>query len=102
MLAVAELCTNVEADETSPLDVMVRRLVVAVEQVEGFGDQVEFAAFSEAQSSGQTQVGSRIVGARECVATVAGEPVVEIIRVLVRIAGHSRVERPSTAVVHDG
>ncbi len=48
-MAVAELCTNVEADETSPLDVMVTRLVVAVEQVEGFGDQVEFAAFRSAE-----------------------------------------------------
>ncbi len=79
MLAVTELCTNVEADETSPFEVMRDPLVVAVEQVERFGDKVEFVALAEAQGSGEAKVGRRIVGAGECVAAVAGEPVVEVV-----------------------
>src|ERR1019366_747110 len=74
-------------------------LIVAVEEIEGFGDEVEFVALTEAHGFGEAEVGGGVVGAGEGVAAVAGEAVVEVVAVLIGIAGDSGAEGASAAVV---
>ena len=52
--------------------------------------------------SGEAKVGGGVVGPGEGVAAVAGEPVVEVVAVLIGIAGDGGVEGASAAVIHDG
>ena len=47
-------------------------LVIAVEQVEGIGGEVEFTAFVQAQGFSQAKVGRGVVGSGEGVAAVPG------------------------------
>src|SRR5258708_14345708 len=74
-------------------------LVVAVQKVEGLGDQVEFAALGEAEFASEAEVGGGIVGSGEGVTAVAGESVVEAVAVLVGIAGNGGIDRTSAADV---
>ena len=76
-------------------------LVVAIQEIEGFGDEVEFVALAEAHEFGEAEVGGGVVGAGEGVAGVAGETVVEVVAVLVGVAGDGGVEGASAAVVDD-
>jgi len=76
-------------------------LVVAVEEVERFGDEVEFVALAEAHRPSEAEVGGGVVGSGEGVAAVAGETVVEVVAVLVGIAGDGGAEGASAAVVDD-
>src|SRR5882762_7207610 len=57
-------------------------LVVAVEEVEGFGGEVEFVAFAETDFAGEAEVGGGVVGTGKGIAAVAGEAVVKAIVVL--------------------
>ena len=77
-------------------------LVVTVQKIEGFGREVEPVALAEAQGFGEAEIGGGVVGPGEGVAAVAGEAVVEVVAVLVGIAGGSGVEGASAAVVDDG
>ena len=77
-------------------------LVVAIKKIERLGNEIEFVALADANDSGDAQVGGRVVRPGEGVAAVTGQAVVEIVRVLVGIAGDSRVERPSAAIVDHG
>ena len=87
----------------SARDHAVRRngdaLVVTVEEIERFDDQIELIALVEPQCPGEAGVGSGVVGSGKSIAAVAGETIVEAIRVLVRIAGDGCVEGPSATVV---
>lgn len=74
-------------------------LAVAVEEIERLGNKVEFVAFAEPQAAGDAEVRRSIVRAGEGVAAIAGEPVVEVVRVLIGMAGDGGVEGASTAVI---
>ena len=76
-------------------------LVVAIEEVEGFGDEVEFVALAEAQGASDAQVRGGVVGSGEGIAAVAGKTVVQAVRVLIGIAGDGGVEGASGTVVDD-
>ena len=72
-------------------------LVVAVEEIERLGNKVEFVAFAEPQAAGDAEVSRSLVWAGEGVTARAGETLVEVVRVLIGIAGDGGVEGASTA-----
>jgi hypothetical protein len=76
---------------------------VAVEKVEGLGDEIQFLALREVDFANEAEVGSGMVGSGEIVAAIAGKTVVEAVAILVGIAGNCGVDRPSAAdVQHRG
>src|ERR1700722_204978 len=72
-------------------------LIVAVEQVEGIGGEVEAAGVAEVDFADEAEIGGGVVGASEGVAAVAGETVVEIVAVLIGIAADGGVDGASAA-----
>jgi hypothetical protein len=72
-------------------------LIVAVEQVEGIGGEVEAAGVADVDFADEAEVSGGVVGASEGVAAVSGETVVEIVAVLIEIAADGGVDRASAA-----
>jgi hypothetical protein len=72
-------------------------LVVAVEEVERIGGELEAIAVLDVDFADEAKVGGGVIGAGEGVAAVAGEAVVIVVAVLVGIAGDGGVDGASAA-----
>jgi hypothetical protein len=60
--------------------------VVAIQQIEGFYDQVQLDALGNKQAAGQAHVGGGVIGAGKRIAAGSGKPVVGAVAVLIGIA----------------
>jgi len=76
-------------------------LVIAVEQVEGVGGELQSVARGQMYFAHEAKVGGGIVRAGESVAAVAGESVVVVVAILVRIAADGGVDGASAAGRND-
>src|SRR6202044_785991 len=76
-------------------------LVVAVEQVEGFQNQVQLQALAHKQTAGQAQVGGGVIGSDERIAAGARQAVVGVVAVLIWIAWGHYVFGASASVSED-
>src|SRR5580693_6051504 len=76
-------------------------LIVAIEQVEGFEDQVQLQALAHKQAASQAQVGGGVIGSDERIASCAGKAVVGVVAVLIGIARNHDVFGASAAESQD-
>ena len=72
-------------------------LVVAVEEVEGVGGELQAIAVANVDFADEAKIGGSVVGSGEAVAAVAGETVVVVVAVLVGIAVDGGVDGASAA-----
>ena len=77
-------------------------LVVPVEEVERLRREIEVIVVVETDDAGKAEIGGRIIGTGKSVAGLAGQAVVKVVAVLVRIAGDGGIEGAPRTVVHHG
>ena len=72
-------------------------LVVAIQCIESFGNQLEFVMWSHIETACKSKISCGVIGSEECVAAVSGNAVIGIVVILIGISGDAGIDGAATA-----